>query len=215
VASDLSNPEVAPAMARLLAERQSKLDAGATSLGWKVGINAPALQAHLGISGPVVGYLCDRSELAPGRAVAISGWHRAMLEVEVAIRIGAGGRIAGLSPALELVDLDLPFERIGPILEHNIFHRGVMFGPEAQGALVGGLGVEVTKGDDVIATGNLLEAPEITLAAVESFLAAHGAALSVGERIIAGSLTPPVPVEPGDHLEVSYGAFGAFSVSFI
>ncbi len=208
------NQEVASSMQRLLAQRQHELDDGAKSLGWKVGLNAPAIQAHFGITGPVVGYLSDRRALEPDRVVTIAGWHQPMAEVEVAIRIGDDGRIAGLGPALELVDLDLPFERIGPILEHNIFHRGVMFGPEAPGASVGELAVEVRRNGEVVARGNLEEAPERTVATVGAFLATHGAALGVGERIIAGSLTPPVAIAPGDRLEVSYGAFGAFSVSF-
>ena len=41
--------------------------------------------------------------------------------------------MAGLAPALELVDLDLPFDDLEPILAGNIFQRGVVFGDEVPG----------------------------------------------------------------------------------
>ncbi|MGP0031918.1 MAG: hypothetical protein ACLPVF_15605 [Acidimicrobiales bacterium] len=207
--------DVAGAMRTLMARRRAELRSGAAAVGWKVGLNAPALQAHLGLSGPVVGYLTDATALAPGRPAAIEGWRQPMLEVEVAVRIGGGGEVAALAPALELVDLDLPFDRIEPILAANVFHRGVLFGNDVVGADPADLQAVVTRAGHEVGRGRLTEDPEDTVAWVGAFLHAHGAALCPGERIIAGSLIAPLPVAPGDDVEVSFGALGALSLSFL
>ena len=209
-------------MRTLLARRDTELRDGATALGWKVGLNAPALQEHFGLSGPIVGYLTDATLLEPGRPVDLEGWQQPMLEVELAIRMGEGGEIAAVGPALELVDLDVPFDRMEPILAGNVFHRGVLFGPEWDGvggaAGVGGadlaVAAVVTRAGVPVAEGRLTEQPEVTVAWVTRFLAAHGAALRPGERIIAGSLTPALPVAPGEVIDASFGPMGSLGLAF-
>ena len=47
--------------------------------------------------------------------------------------MGDDGTVAGLAPALELVDLDTSFDDIEPVLAGNICHRGVIFGDEVPG----------------------------------------------------------------------------------
>jgi 2-keto-4-pentenoate hydratase len=201
-------------MRTLLARRRAELAAGATAVGWKVGMNAPALQEHFGLGGPIAGYLTDATELVPGQPVAIDAWAQPMLEVELAIRIGPGGAVAALAPALEVVDLDLAFDRIEPILAGNIFHRGVMFGADMARADVRALPVVVTRRGEEVARGSVTEDPGTSVAMVKSFLLVHGAELLPGQRIIAGSLTPPLAVAPGDHLHVSYGTLGSLSILF-
>src|ERR1035438_1652166 len=108
-------------MRALLARRSAELEGGATAVGWKIGFNTPAIQAHFGISGAVVGYLTDTTVMDAGAPIDLSGWQRPALEVEVAIRVGDNGGIGALGPALELVDLNLPFDRLEPILAGNVF----------------------------------------------------------------------------------------------
>ncbi len=206
--------DVTGAMRTLLARRDAELRAGATALGWKVGFNAPALQEHFGLSGPVVGYLTDATAVEPRRPVDLAGWSQPMLEVELAIRMGEGGAIAAVAPALELVDLDLPFDRLEPILAGNVFHRGVFFGADVPGADVTDLAVAVTRAGAVVADGRLAERPEVTVAWVTRFLAAHGAALGPGEQIIAGSITPALPVAPGEVVDASFGSLGSLRLAF-
>ena len=55
-------------MRALLARRSAELERGATSVGWKIGFNTPAIQAHFGISGAVVGYITDTTVMASPRA---------------------------------------------------------------------------------------------------------------------------------------------------
>jgi 2-keto-4-pentenoate hydratase len=201
-------------MRALLARRSAELDGGATPVGWKIGFNTPAIQAHFGISGAVVGYLTDTTVLDAAGPIDLSGWQRPALEVEVAIRVGDNGGVGALGPALELVDLNLPFDRLEPILAANVFHRGVVFGPESEAPDLRELAVAVVKDGEQVADGRLGERPEATIGVVRSFLDAHGAQLRPGERIIAGSLIAPMDIAPGDRLDVSFGVLGSLSVAF-
>ena len=205
---------VARGMRALLARREAALASGATAVGWKIGFNSPAIQAHFGLRTAVVGYLLDSGVVPDGGAVAVGGWTAPAVEVEVAIRVGEDESVAGLGPALELVDLDLPYDDIEPILAGNIFQRGVVFGEEVPGVDPWAMVATVTKAGQVVAEGRIVEDPATTVAFVASFLAGLGAALQPGDCIIGGSVVAPIPVAPGDALEVSYGPLGHLSVCF-
>ena len=64
---------VSRGMRALLERRLAELAAGASPVGWKIGFNAPAIQQHFGLSGPVVGYLTDTGVSPDGATVAVSG----------------------------------------------------------------------------------------------------------------------------------------------
>jgi 2-keto-4-pentenoate hydratase len=201
-------------MRALLTSRSDELAGGATGIGWKIGFDTPAIQAHFGLSDAVVGYLTDTRVVEPGATVSLAGWTAPAVEVELAARVDDDGGIAGLGPALELVDLDISFDDIEPVLAANICHRGVVFGPEVPGADPRAMAATVTKDGAVVAEGKLTKGPAATIAFVRSYLAAHGAALEAGQRIICGSVVPPVAVAPGDALDVSFGLFGRLRVTF-
>jgi 2-keto-4-pentenoate hydratase len=201
-------------MQTLLARRADDLAGGAAGIGWKIGFDTPAIQEHFGLSDAVVGYLTDTRLVEPGASVSLAGWVAPAVEVELAVRVGDDGDIAGLAPALELVDLDISFDDIEPVLAGNICHRGVVFGPEVPGADPLAMAATVTKDGAVVAEGRLTKDPAITLGFVRSYLAAHGSALEPGQRIICGSVVPPVSVAPGDALDVSFGPFGSLRVTF-
>jgi len=201
-------------MRTLLTRRYRELAAGATPVGWKIGFNAPAIQQHFGLAGPVVGYLTDTGVSPDGSTVSVSGWTAPAVEVEVAIRVGDRGEVVALAPALELVDLELPFDDLEAILAGNVFQRGVVFGPEVPGVDPWAIQVTVTKNGGLAAEGRLAEEPATTATVVASFLAAHGAALQPGDRIIAGSMVAPVAVAAGDRLEVGFGPLGELGVGF-
>jgi len=201
-------------MDALLRRREADVAAGASPIGWKIGFNTPAIQQHFGLAEPVVGYLTDTRVVGAGATVPIAGWAAPAVEVEMAVRVGDDGGVGGLAPALELVDLGEPFDDIEPVLAGNICHRAVIFGDEGPGADPWSMVVAVTKADVPVAEGRLTEDPATTVAFVSSFLAAHGASLQPGDRIIAGSLVPPVPIAPGDELQVTFGPFGVLRVAF-
>jgi 2-keto-4-pentenoate hydratase len=209
-----SAASVSRGMRALLARRDAALAAGAQPVGWKIGFNTPAIQEHFGLTDPVVGHLTDAGVSPDGASISLAGWGAPAVEVEVAIRVGTHGVVAGLAPALELVDLDISFDDIEPVLAGNICHRGVIFGDEVPGVDPWAMVATVTRAGAVVAEGRLVEDPATTASFVRSYLAAHGAALEAGDRIIAGSVVAPVAVTPGDQLSVLFGPLGHLSVGF-
>jgi 2-keto-4-pentenoate hydratase len=212
--ADKTAAAVARGMLTLLARRDAALATGAEPVGWKIGFNTPAIQEHFGLTQAVVGYLTDAGVSPPGATIALAGWGVPAVEVEVALRVGDDGRVAGLAPALELVDLDTSFDDIEPVLAGNICHRGVIFGEEVPGVNPWAMVARVTRAGQVVAEGCLVEDPAITVAFVRSYLAAHGASLQAGDKIIAGSVVAPISVAEGDELSVSFGPLGNLSVRF-
>jgi len=201
-------------MRAMLERRQAELDAGAAPLGWKIGINVEAVQERLGITAPLVGYMTTDSLLEPGAEMDVSDWTNAVLEPELAIRVGGDGEIAAFAPAIELVDIVLPFDDVEPILGCNIFHRAVCLGAERVGASTDGLGCRVIVDGSEAAAGELAEDPPDTVAHVAQLLTAHGAELAAGEWIIAGSITPPLPVPSGSEVEVELSGLGSVGLPF-
>ncbi|HEY6472865.1 MAG TPA: hypothetical protein VIY26_08240 [Acidimicrobiales bacterium] len=205
---------VSRAMRTLLERRDAELRDGAVGVGWKIGFDTPAIQEHFGLHEAVVGYLTDTRVVAPGAGVSLEGWVAPAVEVELAARVGDDGTVAGVGPALELVDLDIDFSDIESVLAGNVCHRHVVFGPEMPGADPMAMVATVAKGGAVLAEGRMAKDPATTVAFVQGYLAAHGATLEPGQRIICGSVVAPVPVAAGDSLQVAFGPFGSLSVRF-
>jgi 2-oxo-hept-3-ene-1,7-dioate hydratase len=209
---------VARGMRALLARRDAELAAGARPIGWKIGFNTPAIQEHFGLTEPVVGYLTDAGLTADGATVSLNGWRAPAVEVEVAIRVGTDIGVGGLSPALELVDLGVPFDDIEVVLADNICQRGVVVGTEVPGVDPWEIACVVTKSDHggaaVVAEGAIAEDPADTVTFVRGYLETHGASIVEGDAIIAGSMIAPLPVAPGEELAITFGPLGELRVSF-
>ena len=212
-------------MRALLDRRDADIAAGVRAVGWKIGFNTPAIQEHFGLAQPVVGYLTDAGVTPDGATVPLAGWVAPAVEVEVAIRVGPDLGVAGLAPALELVDLGEPLHDIEVVLAGNICQRGVVFGAEVPGVDPWAIVATVTKTANdsaatedasgaAVAEGRLTEDPATTTEFVRSYLASHGAQLAEGDRIIAGSVVAPVAVAPGDALAVTFGPLGALRIAF-
>jgi 2-keto-4-pentenoate hydratase len=208
-----------------------RVDAGDEHLGWKVGLNAPAVQAALGLDGVVVGFLTSATALDPGTSHSLAGAANPGIEPELALRFGAdvpadaspeqvGAAIDAVAPALELVDLDRPLDDLHAILAHNVFHRGALIGDFDAGRAgidLAGLSVSVARNGEEAgsvsaaeAYGDLAE----TVRFVTLRLAVMGEALRAGQFVIAGSLTPILPVAAGDELRADFGALGTLELEF-
>jgi 2-keto-4-pentenoate hydratase len=227
------DPRIVRGMAAQLAMRQKRLDAGDRLIGWKVGFGAPALLERFKISGPLIGFLTHGARIEPGGAVSLAGWAKPVAEPEVAVHIGrdvpagadrdtAAAAIAGISPAIELVDLFEPPEDPERILSHDIYQRHVVLGgagPARAGSTADGLtcriirrGAESARTTDPQAnTGAWLD----IVRHVADVLAAFGERLRAGEIIITGSVVPPIVIEAGeDGLTFALDPVGTISVRF-
>jgi 2-oxo-3-hexenedioate decarboxylase len=206
------------------------VDAGDEHLGWKVGLNAPAVQVALGLDGIVVGFLTTATALETGAKHSLAGAANPGIEPELALRFGAdlpadaspeqvGAAIDAIAPALELVDLDRPLDDLHAILAGNVFHRGVVVGDfdTGRGIDLAGLSVSVARNGEEAgsvsaaqAYGDLAE----TVRFVTLRLALMGETVRAGQFVIAGSLTPIVPVAAGDDLRADFGPLGTLDLVF-
>jgi 2-keto-4-pentenoate hydratase len=220
---------IADGMRAQLALRRERLGAGDRALGWKVGFGSPAAMERLGTDRPLVGFLLDSNLLPDGAEVRLDGWAAPALEPEIAVHLahdvppGASAdeiraAVAGLSAAIELVDVDPPPTDVRQVLAGNVFHRHVLLGPVRAGwtapadlsgrALVDG--AEVAATDDVTAlTGGTLEVLSLTA----ELLDLCGEQLRAGDVVITGSVVPPVQLTAGRTVAVELGLLGPLSVS--
>lgn len=192
--------------------RRRMIDAGARPLGWKLGFGAPAAMEKLGIDRPLVGFLTDRTLLPDGATAHVGDWAKPMLEAEVAVRIGADGRIDGYAVAIELADLDPPPEDADTVVAGNIFHKHVLVGPFREP--VAQLTATLTRDGDKLGrtdTPTALTGGEYAQL-VEVVREVAGDELRAGDVIITGSIFPPVEVRPGETVTAEVAPLGSLTV---
>ena len=210
---------------------ETALAGGAKHIGWKIGITAKAAQVKYGLDGPIIAYLTDRTERPSGHVHPQRDGADFRVEAEIFLRmgedLGAGATldearlaIAGMGPAIELIDLSHPGEPLDALLGHCIWHEAVLFGPESAPGKFRGADYaplpQVLKNGEVARTpdDNLVPADLSALALhVANLLGRQGRRLKAGERIICGSFTVPLPVSAGDRIEVDFGDAGSVELS--
>ena len=129
--------------------------------------------------------------------------------------------IAGLGPAIEIADVDHPSEDVEGTLARNIYQRHLVLGPPdtryARGVLTG-LRAKVQHNEKQIADTTDFEALTGELIAivqnVANLLAAFGETLDAGQIIIAGSITPPIWVQPGEQVTFHLDPLDPISINF-
>lgn len=228
------DPRVVRGMQAQLETRRLRLADGDKALGWKVGFGAPAMLELLKISGPLVGFLTQNARVQSGGSVSFAGWAKPVAEPEIAVHIGrdvpagadretAMAAIAGISPAIEIVDLTAPPQDPERILGDNIYQRHVVLGgsePARAGAQADGLtcriirrGAEFARTTDPQAnTGQWID----IVRHVADVLAAFGERLRAGEIIITGSVVPPLTIAPDEqNLTFEVDPIGSVAVQFV
>lgn len=212
---DLSAP-VLRGLAAQAARLRERIAAGERRIGWKIALNDPRVQRALGIAAPVIGHLTSATILAPGETHSLAGATRPAIEPEVAVHVGEEGRIAALGAALEIIDVDLPFEDLGAILEGNVFHRAVVLGPPVAGVTdLAGRTARMTRGDGEQTTIDVAQAaldPADVVLLVSGYLEAIGDTLSPGDVIIAGSLVTAVPLSGDERVALEIDGLGSVSL---
>ena len=226
----VTDPRVVRGMQAQLASWRSRVAGGAKRVGWKIGLNSPATQKQLGLDGTVVGHLTQATVLAPGTSHSLAGSHLVIAEPEVAIHLGrdvpagadgeaARAAIVALGAAIELVDIDRPLDDLQAILAANVFHRAVALGPPRSGwagGALAGVTARAFRNDEEVASVEAAAAAGDLSALVRhvaDWLAAFGERLRAGDRIICGSLAPPIWVKPGDRVRVDLGPLGGVEIA--
>jgi len=206
-------------MRRQLDLRHARLAAGARQVGWKLGFGSPAGLAALRLHRPLVGFLLDDGLLDDGAVVSLEGWHNPVLEAEIAAYVGPRDSITGVAAAIELADVHPPPEDVEAVLAGDVFTRHVMLGPVVAGrtdsaGVVARIlvdGAEVAATDD--ASAQVGELGDAVRTAAET-LADCGERLAEGQLLMTGSIVAPLPVRPGQQVEVQLSPLGALRVGF-
>jgi 2-keto-4-pentenoate hydratase len=204
-----------------LAERDRILAAGATRLGWKLGLGAPPAREKWEIKGPGAGFITDATLLESGASQSLDGWAKPVLEAEVAVRVvrdAVGARVAALGLAIELADLGSGTDDLAEVLAGDIFHRRTVLGAldVDPSTPVGPVKVERdgetidTAEDPTALVGGT--AAEMT-AYLDRYLAGIGEELGDGDVIITGSTVPLVDCSEGGRFVVSSPGFEAVEVT--
>src|SRR5574341_910168 len=210
--------------------RQSRLEAGEKSLGWKVGFGAPSSLERLRLDAPLIGFLTDKTLLPSGAMVSITNWTKPAVEPEIAVYLahdlakGASrettrAAIASLGPAIELADVNSPPDDVETILAGNIYNRHVILGradSSRAGCLLDGLVGHVYRNEAEIAatsdfqalTGNLVDIVQH----VADLLATVGETLREGEVIITGSIVPPLWASAPEEIRYNLDPIDTLSV---
>lgn len=226
----MSDVEVASGMAAQLGRFHAELVAGAPRLGWKVAFNDPAAQQRLGLPAPQIAWIDGRNVVANGGAWPLAAGSRVHVEAEVAIRVAhdvpadvspevARAAIAGVAPAIEVIDYARPSSPLAALIENAFFHAATVFGQEVAGTLAADtalLGVDKNGAHEAEAIPGRVPADlgEIVVLTART-LARYGERLMEGDRIICGSYIAPFPAAAGDHVVANYGSgLGAVAIHF-
>jgi 2-keto-4-pentenoate hydratase len=229
------DPRILRGMAEQLRRRRELLDSGQKPLGWKLAFGGPAAMERLRTNAPLVGFLMQNALLPSNSTLSIDSWKKPAAEPEIAVHFGknlpAGAdrhttkaAIAGLGPAIELADVDHPSDDVEGTLACDIYQRHIILGrgdPARAGGVLDGLAARVLRSGAEIAsiteaqelqkmTGELLD----TVRHTANLLAAFGESLQAGQIIIAGSIIPPIWVEPGEEIVFHLAPVDTISVRF-
>jgi len=226
------DPRIKSGMQQQLRWRREMLAAGKKPLGWKLAFGGPTALERLQTNAPLVGFLMADAVIPSGSTISFAGWKKPAAEPELTVYLardlasGADRKttmdaIAGLGPAIELADVDHPSDDVQGTLARNIYQRHVILGASdarhAGGNLLGlnarvfRNGAEMASTSDLESlTGELIA----NLAYVADLLAHFGETLRAGQIVIAGSITPPIWVEPGETIGFHLQPMQPISVNF-
>jgi 2-keto-4-pentenoate hydratase len=217
------DPRIKSGMQQQLRSRRELLAAGKKPLGWKLAFGGPAALERLRTNAPLVGFLMADAVVASGSTISFADWKKPAAEPELTVYLGkdlAPGAdrkttmdaIAGLGAAIELADVDHPSDDVEGTLARNIYQRHLILGgcdATHAGGSLSGLNARVFRTGAELANTSEFEALTgeliTNVSHVANLLAHFGETLRAGQIIIAGSITPPIWVGPGEtigfHLE--------------
>jgi len=226
------DPRIENGMQQQLRWRRELMAAGKKPLGWKLAFGGPAALERLHIKAPLVGFLMADAVVPSSSTISFAGWKKPAAEPELTAYIGKDltsgddrkatmDAIAGLGPAIELADVDHPSDDVEGTLAHNIYQRHVILGAcdaKHAGGRLSGLNARVFRNGAELANTSDFEALTGELISivghVANLLAHFGETLRAGQIIIAGSITPPIWVGPGESISFHLDPMQAISVNF-
>jgi 2-oxo-3-hexenedioate decarboxylase/2-keto-4-pentenoate hydratase len=213
----------------------SRLAAGRTVLGHKVGLTSRAMQEMLGVDQPDSGVLLDDMFYATGDEVPAGRFLQPRVEIEIAFELRTALRGPGVSaadvmaataavaPSIEIIDSRIADWKIAleDTIADNASSAAVVIGPwTAIGDAPDLLAVkaELFRNGDLVAEGcggDVLGDPAEALAWLANRLGLLGGELKRGHVVMPGSCTRAIDVVAGDRIEAKFGGLGSVRVDFV
>lgn len=219
---------------------ERKRAAGATPIGWKIGLTSKAMQSALKIDVPDSGVLFDDMVFADGAIVPEGRFIQPRVEAEIAFVMSAPLRGPGVTidavsaatgavaPSLEILDTrirrtDARTGRTRTIVDtiaDNAANAGLVIGSmrtSPQDVDLRWVGAIVFRNGEVEETGlgaGVLNHPAAGIAWLANRLAEYGHGLAAGDVVLSGSFIRPIEARPGDAFFADFGRFGRVSVVF-
>jgi 2-keto-4-pentenoate hydratase len=210
------------------------LASGEEQAGWKIGFTSPAVRTHFRSDSPVFGYLLAHRGFSSGLSFSFADMIAPLIESELCFVLakplkGPGvtagqalDAVASVAPAFELLEgrgdmaADLGLGVADDVLQWG-WVTGAEVRPYPRDLKLGALRAEITRngetvldvrGKDVI--DNQLE----SIAWLANRVADFGASLKVGQRILSGSFSRPLPLARGERWETRFSGVGSVAARF-
>jgi 2-oxo-3-hexenedioate decarboxylase len=211
---------------------QSKLDAGETFVGWKLGLTSRNKQRAMGLEAPLYGRVTSGMLLATDEPVRLDRFIHPRVESEIAFLLARDvegpATITSVLAATEVVFgavdvLDSRYDSfkftLADVVADNASAGGFYLGPIARRPddlgdlrLLGAV-VRVDGEVSMTATGAaVMGHPAASVAWLANQLAAEGEKLRAGQIIFSGGVTAPVPVQAGRSVTFEFDQLGAIEI---
>jgi 2-keto-4-pentenoate hydratase len=211
----------------------TRLAAGETVVGWKLGLTSVAMQTQLGVDQPDYAPILSGQLLAAGSTIERSALIAPRVEAEIAVRLASPLRGPGvtaedvaaaadaIAPAIEVIDsriADWKITLVDTIADLASCAR-VLVGPWAAipDSDLRLLGVVMERDGEVVATGAgaaCLGHPFAAVAWAANTLGALGVTLPIGVPIMPGALHASAPVTGPSSFRARFDRIGSVDVAF-
>lgn len=217
-----------------------KKAAGATQIGWKIGLTSRAMQQALNITTPDSGVLFDDMLFRTGTTVAKGRFIQPRIEAEIAFVMKSdlsGAQVTRddviaatdyVVPSLEILDTRIlradpatgQARIITDTISDNAANAGIVLG--AQGHAVDAFDLRwtgaIVKRDGVVEETGLgagvLNDPAMGIVWLVQRLAKYGQGLRAGDIVLSGSFIRPLEAPSGSTFNADFGPFGQVDITF-
>jgi len=218
---------------------RERLAAGMPRAGWKICVNDRRMQGKLGLAGSFTGFLDGARQLASGQSWPAQPGSILGVEPEIAVHFRRAPQqesfgstwndqsreamalaIAGIAPAIEIVEWQGAKFDLGSLAASSSFHAGFVVGELSPLAAVPAIGEgcpSFRRGDEIIGVPDpeLMPGDVVAIAQqVAAFLAPFAQRIEAGDWLLCGACTNPARALPGDEVEADFGVLGSVRVRF-
>ena len=211
---------------------------GQAVMGWKIAATSVAGQKHIGVDGPQVGRMLAQRAFDSGAVVPLAGNGMLVAEAEFAFKMARDlppraapytqqevlAAVASLHPSIEIPDSRYrDYATVGEaqLIADNAcacyYVLGQATACDWRALDLSKHPVSATVNGEIRGQGTgaaVLDDPRIALTWMVNEISRIGETLHAGQVVTTGTCVVPVPIQPGDLVEVDFGVLGGASARF-